>query len=115
MFIDVYGTNICSSVVPHPATVMIPQSLYYLTTWPQFLTLSLGEDGEQIAAVLPGREEVSVAVLKSCDDSGETGHSSLSEADSLEDSRASKAEERRPTEGCMEKGLPLRKKYKNAR
>lgn len=29
------------------------------------LTLDLGEDGEQIAAVLPGREEVSVAVLVS--------------------------------------------------
>lgn len=61
-----------------------------------FLTLSLGDDGEQIAAVLPGREDVSVAVLSSWEDSGETGHSSLSEADSLEDSRASKAEERRP-------------------
>lgn len=30
-----------------------------------FITLSLGDDGEQMAAVLPGREEVSVAVLSS--------------------------------------------------
>lgn len=28
-------------------------------------TLAFGDDGEQIAAVLPGREEVSVAVLSS--------------------------------------------------
>lgn len=60
------------------------------------LTLSLGDDGEQIAAVLPGSEEVSVAVLRSWEDSGEPGPISLSEADSLEDSRVSKVEERRP-------------------
>lgn len=60
------------------------------------LTLSLGDEGEQTAAVLPGREEVSVAVLSSWEDSGETGQSSLSEAESLAESRASKAEERRP-------------------
>lgn len=62
-----------------------------------FLTLSLGGGGEQIAAVLPGREEVSVVVLSSWEESGETGPSSLSEADSLEDSIDSRAEERRPT------------------
>lgn len=62
----------------------------------QTFTFCLGEVGEQIAAVLPGRDEVSVAVLSSCEDSGETGHSSLSEDSSLDDSKASKAEERRP-------------------
>lgn len=30
-----------------------------------FLTLSFGDDGEQTAAVLPGREDVSVVVLSS--------------------------------------------------
>lgn len=64
---------------------------------PFFLTLRLGEDGEQIAAVLPGREEASVAVLVSWEDSGETGHSSLSDADSLDNSIASNADERKPT------------------
>jgi len=39
---------------------------------------------------------VSGAALSSWEDSGETGHSSLSEADSLDDSRANKAEERSP-------------------
>lgn len=73
------------------------------------LTLSLGDDGEQIAAVLPGREDVSVAVLSSWEDSGETGHSSLSEADSLEDSRASKAEERRPKQRWGKEGCDKRK------
>ena len=54
--------------------------------------------GEHTAAVLPRREEVSVvsAALGSRDDSGEVGPSSLSDDDSLEDSRASKAEDRRP-------------------
>lgn len=74
----------------------IIQSSYIHLKCLLFPTLDLGEDGEQIAAVLPGREEVSVAVLSSWGDSKETGHSSLSEADSLDDSRASKAEERRP-------------------
>lgn len=90
-----YGTSICSHSLSH-----------YLTTQLLFLTLSLGEDGEQIAAVLPGRDEVSVAVLSSGEDSGETGHSSLSEADSLDDSRASRAEERSPTWRMAWKGLP---------
>ena len=63
--------------------------------WVQWLTLSLGGGGEQMAAVLPGSEEVSVVVLSSCEDSGEAGHSSLSDADSLEDRRDSSAEERR--------------------
>lgn len=74
-----------------------------------FLTLSLGDDGEQIAAVLPGREEVSVAVLSSWKDSGETGHISLSEADSLDDSIASKAEERRPVWRTARKDKRLNK------
>ena len=58
-----------------------------------------------MAAVLPGREEVSVvsAALSSRDDSGEVGPSSLSDDDSLEDSRASKAEDRRPV-GTMGAG-----------
>ena len=62
--------------------------------------MSRGEVGEQTAAVLPGREELSVlsAVLSSRDDSGELGPSSLSDDVSLEDSKASKADERRPEE-----------------
>lgn len=78
-----------------------------------FLTLSLGEDGEQIAAVLPGMEEVSVAVLSSWEDSGETGHSSLSEPESLDDRRASKAEERRPKWMMASKVCDRRTKHKN--
>ena len=62
--------------------------------------MSRGEVGEQTAAVLPGREELSVlsAALSSRDDSGELGPSSLSDDVSLEDSKASKADERRPEE-----------------
>lgn len=51
-----------------------------------------------MAAVLPGSEDASVAALSSWEDVGETGHSSLSEAESLEDRSASKAEERKPKE-----------------
>lgn len=97
IFKDVYGTDFCSIV--HLASVM----LYYPNgdisisiVLIMLFTLSLGDDREQTAAVLPAREEVSVAVLSSCEDSGDTRHRSLSEADSLDNSRASKAEERSP-------------------
>lgn len=73
------------------------------------VTLSLGGGGEQTAAVLPGREEVSV-VLSSWLDSGLPGHSSLSEADSLGDSRDSKAEALRPAGKQEIKGRLLLRK-----
>lgn len=74
------------------------------------LTLYLGEDGEQMAAVLPGREEASVAALVSWENSGETGPSSLSDADSLDNSIASKADERKPTRAMTV--LRVKKTYK---
>lgn len=58
--------------------------------------MSIGSSGEQIAVVLLGSDEVSV-LLMSCKEPAVTGHTSLSVADSFEESSDSRAEARKPT------------------